>query len=405
MKPLKFVSAFFLSMLVFILNSCSPMINSTTSTAPGQDSPILIRAQIWVQKKVPYGSFGFHNNPPFHDGYKTDCSGFVSYAWGLKAPGIGTNQFVNENYATVISISDLQPGDVLNNDQADTAGHMVIFVRWLDRTKNIFDAYDLNTDPGYTSEKTYTLVQIPNSNDWTISEIDPWAHGPYRAERLNTSGFGATPDSNNSKSSYFNGQWKLYYNPSGSQSPDMEFLKNNIVIVTGYDNSQMATQYQILSNNRIQISSQIFQYSISDENTFTIRDSNSIEGDISQTFRRMAGSQIDTINQVEQGCYLKLSPLNLICNNYQVSLNLLNESMSSILNEFNSQGKVASEIGIAHTAANYVLIYYTFENNPQNPSFAIVFNSADQLIVPVGNLTDLNQEGITITSYELIWKK
>lgn len=190
MKSLKFVSALFLSMLIFILNSCSP--NLPTTTVSDQESPILIRARIWVQAKVPYGSFGFHNNPPFHDGYKADCSGFVSYAWGLKAPGIGTNQFVSENYAFVISISDLQPGDVLNNNRADTAGHMVIFVKWLDRVKNIFYAYDLNTDPGYTTDKIYTLVQIPNSNDWTISELDPWANGPYRAERLANTGAVAT---------------------------------------------------------------------------------------------------------------------------------------------------------------------------------------------------------------------
>jgi len=184
MKSQKFVSAFFLSMLVLILNSCSPKVKPTSTTVPDQDSPILIRARIWVKDQVPYGSFGFQNNPPFHDGYKADCSGFVSYAWGLKVPGIGTNQFVSENYATVISISDLQPGDVLNNDRANTAGHMVIFVKWIDRANNKFYSYDLNTDPGYTDDKNYTLVQIPNSNDWTISELDPWAQGPYRAERL-----------------------------------------------------------------------------------------------------------------------------------------------------------------------------------------------------------------------------
>ena len=175
-----------LVIMILINAGCSPSATPSPDTGTNQDlgSAILARAQIWLHPPVPYGSFGFHNNPPFHDGYKADCSGFVSYAWGLNVPGIGTNQFVSENYATVISISDLQPGDVLNNDRADTAGHMVIFVKWLDRAENIFDAYDLNTDPGYTSEKTYTLVQIPDSNDWTISELDPWAHGPYRAERL-----------------------------------------------------------------------------------------------------------------------------------------------------------------------------------------------------------------------------
>jgi hypothetical protein len=261
MKPRKFVSAFFLSMLVLILNSCSPKLISTTTTAPNQDSPILIKARIWVQAKVPYGSFGFHNNPPFYDGYKADCSGYVSYAWGLNAPGIGTNQFVSENYAIVISISDLQPGDVLNNDQADTAGHMVIFVKWLDRAKNIFDAYDLNTDPGYTSEKAYTLVQIPNSDNWTISELDPWAPGPYRAERLtNPNGIAVTQESTPSISleNQIVGTWHNQSSswpscPNGESCITFQFFQDGTAFLDFGPFGTASGNYSFLDDHTVQV--------------------------------------------------------------------------------------------------------------------------------------------------------
>jgi len=397
MKRLKFIFAYLLSMLVLILNSCSPKINST-KTLSDQNSPILIRARIWVQAKVPYGSFGFHNNPAYYDGYKADCSGFVSYAWGLQAPGIGTNQFVSENYATVIPISDLHPGDVLNNDQADTAGHMVIFVKWLDRTKNIFEAYDLNTDPGYTSEKIYTLVQIPNSKDWTISELDPWAHGPYQAERLtNPNGISITKESNPSQPNYLIGRWK--YDPINA---DIEFLENGIVIIRSNDNP-IAARYQILSADRVQISDRIISYSITN-NSLSLVDTNNIEGSSTINLPRFEDNQTSTIDLVNQGCFFDLFSVVLVCNNYQGTLDYLNGNISYILNDVNSQNMVVSEIGIAHTTGNYVLIYYKLENNPPN-SFEIFYESTHQTADPVGNLTDVIEKGINITSYEPFWNK
>jgi len=38
-------------------------------------STIVARGQDWVDKHVPY------NQGATHDGYRTDCSGFVSMAW------------------------------------------------------------------------------------------------------------------------------------------------------------------------------------------------------------------------------------------------------------------------------------------------------------------------------------
>src|SRR5690242_7901315 len=39
---------------------------------------ILARAQVWVDRKVPYSMSRY-----WSDGYRQDCSGFISMAWGL----------------------------------------------------------------------------------------------------------------------------------------------------------------------------------------------------------------------------------------------------------------------------------------------------------------------------------
>jgi hypothetical protein len=152
--------------------------------APDPDSDILKRARVWVDNQVPYGSFDDDTSNDYYDGYRADCSGFVSYAWGLPAPGATTKSLLSHPNAMEIDVSDLMPGDVLNNGVGGTKGHVVLFVRWKDRDHHVFIAYDENTTPGYASEKTFTLKQILSSGTWTIAELDPFAAGPYHAQRL-----------------------------------------------------------------------------------------------------------------------------------------------------------------------------------------------------------------------------
>lgn len=48
-------------------------------------STIVARGQDWVNKHVPY------SQSKTYDGYRTDCSGFVSMAWMLSKPGLTTS--------------------------------------------------------------------------------------------------------------------------------------------------------------------------------------------------------------------------------------------------------------------------------------------------------------------------
>src|SRR6185503_4418475 len=63
---------------------------------------------------------------PAWDAYRSDCSGLVSYAWGLPAPGEVTGTL--PGVSTEISGWDLAPGDILNNSH-----HVVLFSGWLDQ--------------------------------------------------------------------------------------------------------------------------------------------------------------------------------------------------------------------------------------------------------------------------------
>ncbi|ALG08251.1 hypothetical protein [Kibdelosporangium phytohabitans] len=93
-------------------------------------SQVLARAQTWIDARVPYSQAACHDNQ--QGSYRTDCSGYVSMAWGLR------RSFTTSDIHLVshtIARSDLRPGDALNN----AGSHMALFVGWADaaRTKPI----------------------------------------------------------------------------------------------------------------------------------------------------------------------------------------------------------------------------------------------------------------------------
>ncbi len=87
-------------------------------------STIISRGQDWVDKGIPYDKT--------YDQYRTDCSGFVSMAWGLPRPGHTTSTL--GSVSREISKGELQSGDVLLN-----AGlHVAMFVNWNDGSRNTY---------------------------------------------------------------------------------------------------------------------------------------------------------------------------------------------------------------------------------------------------------------------------
>ncbi|MEU1287962.1 hypothetical protein ABZ449_27535, partial [Kitasatospora sp. NPDC005856] len=117
---------------------------TTTSVTNGQisRSEILARAQYWYNQRanIPYSQGG---NYPDQQGasYRTDCSGFVSMAWHLSAPGLSTKGLPGVSHE--INRSDLRPGDVLN----DYEDHVILFEKWQDAAHTVFDYYSFGSTP------------------------------------------------------------------------------------------------------------------------------------------------------------------------------------------------------------------------------------------------------------------
>ena len=140
---------------LLLLGACTGQIDSNgmpsgddqqpdAGATPDADTtnPAVARAQLWVDAKVPYCQAPNHkpdadadcastctrpDNADW-DPYRSDCSGFVSWAWGLPAHGRTTHLFAPYDTAvtTAIQAADLVPGDAVNNDT-----HMMLFKAWV----------------------------------------------------------------------------------------------------------------------------------------------------------------------------------------------------------------------------------------------------------------------------------
>jgi len=78
---------------------------------------------------------------PEWDPYRTDCSGYISWAWGIAPPGLTTPN-LGQRFAP-IKVTDLQPGDILSH--AGAPGHAFLFERWVDkaaRRASILEQFD-----------------------------------------------------------------------------------------------------------------------------------------------------------------------------------------------------------------------------------------------------------------------
>ena len=129
----------------------APTVPATTRTE------IINRAKKWVDAQVPYSMTSY-----WSDGYRQDCSGYVSMAWGL--PG---NEWTGSlgQYATPISKEELQPGDILlfhNPENPEKGSHVVIFGGWTDYTLTYYIAYEQT--PPHTRRQATPYAYWSNSD-------------------------------------------------------------------------------------------------------------------------------------------------------------------------------------------------------------------------------------------------
>ncbi|MDI9637847.1 RICIN domain-containing protein [Geitlerinema splendidum] len=131
---------------------------------------ILERAKVWVDQQISYSQV------KFYQGYRQDCSGFVSMAWQLPVSAVTST--LPQYAITLNNKNQLQPGDAINNRGIGNGGHVVLFVRWVDQAKGTFIAYEQNgghrkavqTQLTLKSDATgYYIEQYPNiSKPWYL---------------------------------------------------------------------------------------------------------------------------------------------------------------------------------------------------------------------------------------------
>ncbi|MFE4975584.1 peptidoglycan-binding protein, partial [Kitasatospora sp. NPDC056651] len=141
------------------------------AATPVTRAQIIQRAQNWVNQGVPYSMSRY-----WSDGYRQDCSGFVSMAWGLSS---SQTTWTLPNFAERIGKNDLQPGDVLiyNNPANPQAGsHVTIFGGWTDSSRTQYIAYE-QTNPS-TKKRTTPYAYWNNSGSYV----------PYRYTGLSDGG-------------------------------------------------------------------------------------------------------------------------------------------------------------------------------------------------------------------------
>lgn len=117
---------------------------------------IINRAKKWLDAQVPYSMSKY-----WSDGYRQDCSGYVSMAWNL--PG---NEWTGSlaAYGTRIARADLQPGDILlfhNLADPGNGSHVTIFGGWTTSTHTHYTAYE-QTKP-HTRKQTTPMAYWTNS--------------------------------------------------------------------------------------------------------------------------------------------------------------------------------------------------------------------------------------------------
>ncbi|GHE36245.1 peptidoglycan-binding protein [Streptomyces cellulosae] len=138
---------------------------------------IVRRAASWVTQKVPYGVSSY-----WSDGYRQDCSGYVSMAW--KLPG---NEWTGSlaQYAEKITKAELQPGDILlfhNASDPYNGSHVVIFGGWANSARTQYVAYEQT--PPRARKMTTPYAYWNNSARYV----------PYRYKGVTDGAAGAAPE-------------------------------------------------------------------------------------------------------------------------------------------------------------------------------------------------------------------
>jgi hypothetical protein len=148
----------------------------TAKPSPDQPSlsrgEIIERAKTWLTANgggpVPYSM-----EKIWGDGYRQDCSGYVSMTWGLDPGGYGGPNTVSlgKDHAFNITKDDLKTGDILIDDVDEAGGdfrHVVLFEKWANDARTSYWGFEQAGTPGHTVYR-----EIPYPYDGNSSKYRP----------------------------------------------------------------------------------------------------------------------------------------------------------------------------------------------------------------------------------------
>lgn len=124
------------------------------------------KAQTWIKDRVPYSQSG-----SLRDGYRRDCSGYVSFVWGLGS-SYNTGGLAGYKYGNGLTFDALQPGDALDNNTGSGA-HAVLFVQWVNQSAGVFLADEENSFPGYAQQHQVTINKKTGALSATDGHVYP----------------------------------------------------------------------------------------------------------------------------------------------------------------------------------------------------------------------------------------
>ena len=189
-----------------------------TRAEPVTPTEMLRRAKVWLTanngSQVPYSQTSV-----WSDGYRQDCSGYVSMTLGLWKSGPNTVELAsNRDLTTPISLGDLKPGDLLiDAEGSNTTRHVVIFEGWTDSSRTAYTAFEQRGGHG-TDHRTLTYGLDAGSE-----------YKPYRPVNL-TDGGGGDPAPSPSWPELKNGS-------SGADVTTVQYLLNGRGHSTASDGS------------------------------------------------------------------------------------------------------------------------------------------------------------------------
>lgn len=100
---------------------CSMSREQILASASGARRNAVERGFGWLDESVPY------SQTASHDGYRTDCSGFVSMCWSLEASSNTSAFYSGKGNTRLGSYEDLDVADALVRQ-----GHIMLFLGWND---------------------------------------------------------------------------------------------------------------------------------------------------------------------------------------------------------------------------------------------------------------------------------